>query len=112
MIHFFFFQAEDGIRDVAVTGVQTCALPILATKRKKIAVLGLSFKPGTDDLRESPSVELIKRLLGEGCEVQVWDKDVSMGRLTGSNRQFIQDEIPHIGARLSPQLERDRKSVV
>jgi len=78
---------------------------VLATKRKKIAVLGLSFKPGTDDLRESPSVELIKRLLGEGCEVQVWDKDVSMGRLAGSNRQFIQDEIPHIGARLSPQLE-------
>lgn len=78
---------------------------VLATKRKKIGVLGLSFKPGTDDLRESPSVELIKRLLGEGCEVQVWDKDVSMGRLTGSNRQFIQDEIPHIGARLSTNLE-------
>src|SRR5437879_9607441 len=81
---------------------------VLATKRKKIAVLGLSFKPGTDDLRESPSVELIKRLLGEGCEVQVWDKDVSMGRLTGSNRPFMQDEIPHIGARLSPQLESVR----
>ncbi len=78
---------------------------VLATRRKKIGVLGLSFKPGTDDLRESPSVELIKRLLGEGCEVQVWDKDVSMGRLTGSNRQFIQDEIPHIGARLSTKLE-------
>jgi GDP-mannose 6-dehydrogenase len=68
-------------------------------------VLGLSFKPGTDDLRESPSVQLIKRLLGEGCEVQVWDKDVSLGRLAGSNRQFIQDEIPHIGARLSTDLE-------
>jgi len=78
---------------------------VLATKCKKIAVLGLSFKSGTDDLRESPSVQLIKRLLGEGCEVQVWDKDVSMGHLTGSNRQFIQEEIPHIGARLSTNLE-------
>jgi GDP-mannose 6-dehydrogenase len=78
---------------------------VLVTKRKRIGVLGLSFKPGTDDLRESPSVQLIKRLLGEGCEVQVWDKDVSLGRLAGSNRQFIQDEIPHIGARLSTDLE-------
>ena len=78
---------------------------VLATKRKRIGVLGLSFKAGTDDLRESPSVQLIKRILGEGCEVQVWDKDVSLGRLTGSNHQFIQDEIPHIGARLSTNLE-------
>src|SRR5215467_179089 len=78
---------------------------VLATKRKRIGVLGLSFKAGTDDLRESPSVQLIKRLLGEGCEVQVWDKDVSLGRLTGSNRQFIDEEIPHIGALLSSDLE-------
>ena len=78
---------------------------VLQTKCKKIGVLGLSFKSGTDDLRESPSVQLIKRLLGEGCDVQVWDKDVSIGRLTGSNRQYIQEEIPHIGARLSTKLE-------
>lgn len=78
---------------------------VLETKCRKIGVLGLSFKSGTDDLRESPSVQLIKRLLGEGCDVQVWDRDVSIGRLTGSNRQYIQEEIPHIGARLSTQLE-------
>jgi GDP-mannose 6-dehydrogenase len=78
---------------------------VLETKCKRIGVLGLSFKSGTDDLRESPSVQLIKRLLGEGRDVQVWDKDVSMGRLTGSNRQYIQEEIPHIGARLSTKLE-------
>lgn len=78
---------------------------VLATKRKKIGVLGLSFKSGTDDLRESPSVELIKRLLGEGCEIQIWDRDVSLGRLVGSNRQFIEDEIPHIGALLSTDLD-------
>lgn len=78
---------------------------VLATRRKKIAVLGLSFKPGTDDLRESPSVELIKRLLGEGCQVQIWDRDVSLGRLVGSNRQFIAEEIPHIGRLLSADLD-------
>ncbi len=78
---------------------------VLAAKRRKIGVLGLSFKPGTDDLRESPSVQLIKRLLGEGCQVQIWDQDVSLGRLAGSNRQFIEEEIPHIGALLSPNLE-------
>ena len=78
---------------------------VLATKRKKIGVLGLSFKSGTDDLRESPSVQLIKRLLGEGREIHIWDRDVSIGRLVGSNRQFIEEEIPHIGALLSTDLQ-------
>lgn len=78
---------------------------IILTKRKNISVLGLSFKPGTDDLRESPYVRLIKQLLGEGCNVQIWDPDVALGRLCGSNRQFIEDEIPHIGACLSNDLE-------
>jgi GDP-mannose 6-dehydrogenase len=78
---------------------------VLATKRKKIGILGLSFKPGTDDLRESPSVQLIKRLLGEGRQIKIWDRDVSLGRLVGSNRQFIAEEIPHIGALLTTDLE-------
>jgi len=78
---------------------------VLATKCKKIGVVGLSFKSGTDDLRESPSVQLIKRLLGEGCQVQIWDRDVSLGRLAGSNRHFIEEEIPHVGALLSTDLE-------
>ena len=52
---------------------------VLRTNKKKIAFLGLSFKPGTDDLRESPQVQMIKRLLGEGCQVRVWDRDVSAG---------------------------------
>jgi GDP-mannose 6-dehydrogenase len=78
---------------------------IVMTKRKNVSVLGLSFKTGTDDLRESPYVRLIKQLLGEGCNVQIWDPDVALGRLCGSNRQFIEDEIPHIGACLSTDLE-------
>jgi GDP-mannose 6-dehydrogenase len=78
---------------------------VLAMNRRKIAVLGLSFKPGTDDLRESPSVQLVKRLLGEGCQIQIWDREVSLGQLVGSNRQFIEEQIPHIGALLSSDLE-------
>jgi len=77
---------------------------ILRTRRKKIGVLGLSFKSKTDDLRESPMVHLIKKLLGEGCQVQIWDHDVSLGRLVGSNRQFIDDEIPHIGSLLRSEF--------
>ena len=78
---------------------------VLRTNKKKIAFLGLSFKAGTDDLRESPQVQVIKRLLGEGCQVKVWDRDVSLGRLAGSNRQYIEEVIPHIGSLLSSEFE-------
>lgn len=78
---------------------------ILRTNKRNIAMLGLSFKAGTDDLRESPQVELIKRLLGEGCRVTVWDEDVVLGRLAGSNREYIEKVIPHIGSLLSSDLE-------
>ena len=79
---------------------------VLRTNKRKIAQLGLSFKAGTDDLRESPQVQLIKRLLGEGCEVRIWDRDVALGRLAGSNRQYIEEVIPHIGSLLSSDLEQ------
>jgi GDP-mannose 6-dehydrogenase len=78
---------------------------VLATGKKKIAMLGLSFKAATDDLRESPQVQLVKRLLGEGREVRIWDNDVSLGRLIGSNRQYIEEVIPHIGALLTSDLK-------
>ncbi len=78
---------------------------VLATGKKKIAVLGLSFKAATDDLRESPQVQLVKRLIGEGCDIHIWDDNVSLGRLIGSNRQYIEEVIPHIGSLLSASLE-------
>src|SRR5256886_5908823 len=53
---------------------------VLNTGKKKIAMLGLSFKAATDDLRESPQVQLVKRLLGEGRQIQIWDDNVSLGR--------------------------------
>jgi GDP-mannose 6-dehydrogenase len=78
---------------------------VLRTNERRIAFLGLSFKAGTDDLRESPQVQMIKRLLGEGCQVRIWDHDVSLGRLAGSNLQYIEEVIPHIGSLLSSEFE-------
>lgn len=78
---------------------------VLRAGKKKVAMLGLSFKAGTDDLRESPQVQLVKRLLGEGCQIKVWDRDVSLGQLAGSNRQYIEEVIPHIGSLLFTDLE-------
>ncbi len=78
---------------------------VMSTRKKKVAQLGLSFKAGTDDLRESPQVQLIKRLMGEGLEIKVWDEDVSLGRLAGANREYIEQVIPHIGSVLSADLE-------
>jgi GDP-mannose 6-dehydrogenase len=78
---------------------------VLSSGKKKIGMLGISFKAATDDLRESPQVQLVKRLLGEGRELQIWDDNVSLGHLIGSNRQYIEEVIPHIGSLLRPSLE-------
>ena len=77
---------------------------VLHSGKNKIAILGLSFKAATDDLRESPQVQLVKRLLGEGCQIHIWDDNVSLGRLIGSNRQYIEEVIPHIGSLLCNDL--------
>jgi GDP-mannose 6-dehydrogenase len=78
---------------------------VLETGKKKLAMLGLSFKAATDDLRESPQVRLVKRLLGEGRQIRIWDDNVSLGRLIGSNRQYIEEIIPHVGSLLCVSLE-------
>ena len=85
--------------------IDRAAEAILALGMRKIGVLGLSFKPGTDDLRESSIVHLVKRLIAEGCQVQIWDKNVSLGQLIGSNRQFINESIPHIGMLLRDDIQ-------
>lgn len=64
--------------------------------RGRVALFGLAFKPGTDDLRESPYVDLAERLLGKGFELAIYDEALEVGRLLGANRDFIEREIPHL----------------
>jgi GDP-mannose 6-dehydrogenase len=64
--------------------------------RKRIGILGFSFKEGTDDLRESPMIEIIEQLVGKGYDVRIYDKNVQVARLVGANRDFILNRIPHI----------------
>jgi GDP-mannose 6-dehydrogenase len=78
---------------------------ILGTGKKRIGLLGLSFKAGTDDLRESPYVELVKALLGEGCQVSIFDPQVELSAVVGTNKQYVEQAIPHIGALLRSSLE-------
>lgn len=78
---------------------------ILAQGRKRIGILGFSFKAGTDDLRESPIVELIETLLGKGHELLVFDRNVNLARLTGANRDYILNHIPHIANLMRDNME-------
>lgn len=76
---------------------------ITAGGRKPVALLGLAFKPGTDDLRESPFVALAERLLGKGYPLRIFDRHVEVARLVGSNRSYIEREIPHLEALMVPE---------
>jgi GDP-mannose 6-dehydrogenase len=82
---------------------------VLDSGKKNVAILGLSFKAATDDLRESPQVQLVKHLLGEGRKIKIWDDNVSLGRLIGSNREYIEKAIPHIGSLLESDLAQVMK---
>ena len=95
----------EGVLPSNVEHIQRAVEAVLSTNFRKVGVLGLSFKAGTDDLRESPLVHFIKHLIGEGLQILIWDRDVSLGRLVGSNRQYIEEVIPHIGSLLCPTLE-------
>jgi GDP-mannose 6-dehydrogenase len=69
---------------------------IMSHGKRRIAVFGISFKAGTDDLRESPQVALVERLLGKGMDIRIYDRFVNFARLYGANRDYILNHIPHI----------------
>ena len=76
--------------------IETGLHMITGLGKKRIGVLGFSFKAGTDDLRESPLVEIIERLLGKGYDIRIYDRDVSVAKLLGANRHYLLNHIPHI----------------
>ena len=79
---------------------------IMEKGHKRIGVLGFSFKSGTDDLRESPMIEVIERLLGKGHDLRIYDKNVNIASLVGANRDFILNRIPHISRLMVDGIEK------
>lgn len=78
---------------------------VTRTRKKKIGVLGFAFKAGTDDLRESPVVSLVERLIGKGFDVLLYDREVSVAKLVGSNKEYIEGEIPHISRLMADTMK-------
>jgi GDP-mannose 6-dehydrogenase len=73
---------------------------VLAIGKRRVGLLGLAFKPGTDDLRESPAVELAERLMGKGYDLRILDPSVRQAKLVGANREYIEKKIPHLSSLL------------
>jgi GDP-mannose 6-dehydrogenase len=78
---------------------------IIGLGKKRIGFLGMTFKPDTDDLRESPLVEVIETLLGKGFSIKIYDKNVMTSRLIGANKRFIEEHIPHLSSILTERIE-------
>jgi GDP-mannose 6-dehydrogenase len=77
---------------------------ILSQSRKRIAFLGISFKSGTDDVRESPFVDLVERLIGKGCEIRIFDPNVRLSHLIGANKEYLNRVLPHVTDLMVPEM--------
>jgi GDP-mannose 6-dehydrogenase len=85
--------------------VQQAVDRVVESGKKKVGLLGFSFKAGTDDLRESPMVILAEALLGKGFSLKIYDRNVSLARLVGANKQYIEEQIPHLSRHLSDSID-------
>ena len=88
-----------------VAQVRVALQMILGLGKKRVGFLGMAFKPGTDDMRESPLVEVIETLLGKGFQVKIYDRNVSASALIGANKRFIEEHIPHLSSLLVERAE-------
>jgi GDP-mannose 6-dehydrogenase len=79
---------------------------IRKTGKKNVGILGLSFKPNTDDLRESPMVALVEKLIGKGYSLSIYDKEVSIAKIFGSNKIYIERVIPHISTLMKKSVNQ------
>jgi GDP-mannose 6-dehydrogenase len=96
------------LESIAVTNriqIETACAKIIALNARRVAVLGLSFKMDTDDLRESPVIDLIEALRGEGIDSAVYDPDVCPDKVIGSNREYVERRLPEIRQILRPSLD-------
>jgi GDP-mannose 6-dehydrogenase len=84
---------------------EACVQTILANGWVRVGVFGLAFKAGTDDLRESPGVEIIEKLLGKGRQISVYDRRVSLSNLVGANRDYLLQHLPHVASLLRESVE-------
>jgi len=94
-----------GILESNAFVVRSALQAVLDSRARQVALIGLSFKKNTDDLRESPYVELAEQLIGKGIELRIYDPNVSIARLTGANKEYIQGTIPHLSRLLVSTIE-------
>ena len=108
--------AEARVRDVTLP-ILSAVLPsnqleldlglraVIDAGHRKVGILGISFKAGTDDLRESPMVELAERLIGKGFDVRIYDRNVNMAKVSGANRDYVLHRIPHVSCLLLDSID-------
>jgi GDP-mannose 6-dehydrogenase len=113
-LHALVYRAKERDLDCALLGatlasnrqhIQLGIELVQNTGCKRVGVLGLSFKPGTDDVRESPIVQLVETLLGRGYHIGIYDERVEIARLVGANKAYLEEEIPHITSLMYSSLE-------